>query len=48
LKEISFWGIPLTSHFDHLNGKTRSKNIGSPGVLFEEKKEAIVAWVLNM
>jgi len=28
-----FWGILVTSLFDHLNGKTRSRKIGPSGVL---------------
>jgi hypothetical protein len=43
-----FWGISVTSLFDHLYGKTRSKKIGPPGVLTKEKEEVIVAWVLNI
>jgi hypothetical protein len=43
-----FWGIPITSLFDHLYGKTRSRKIGPLGVLIEEEDKAIVAWVLNM
>jgi hypothetical protein len=28
-----FWGIPIISFSDHLNGKTRSRKIGPPSVL---------------
>jgi hypothetical protein len=31
-----FWGIPITSLFDHLYGKTKSRKIGPPGVLTKE------------
>jgi len=43
-----FWGIPVTSFSDHLNGNIRSRKIGPPGVLTEEEDEVVVAWVLNM
>jgi len=43
-----FWGILVTSLFDHLNGKTKSRKIGPPNVLNEEDDEVVVAWVLNM
>ncbi len=44
-----FWGILVTSLSDHLNGKTKSRKIGPPGVLIEEEEgEVVVAWVLNM
>ncbi len=31
-----FWGIPITSLFDHLYEKTKSRKIGPPGVLTKE------------
>jgi hypothetical protein len=43
-----FWGILITSLFDLLYGKTRSRKIGPLGVLTQVEDEAIVAWVLNM
>jgi hypothetical protein len=44
----SLWGaswifhIPLSSFFDHLNGCTRSRKMGSLGMLME-KEDAIVS-----
>jgi hypothetical protein len=43
-----FWGILVTSLFDHLYGKVKSRKIGPPSVLTQEEDEAIFAWVLNM
>ncbi len=43
-----FWGIPITSLFDHLYGKTKNKKIGPPSVLIEEEDETIITWVLSM
>jgi hypothetical protein len=43
-----FWGIPIISLSEHLNGNTRSRKIGPSNVLIEEEDEAIVAWVLSM
>jgi hypothetical protein len=43
-----FWGILVTSLFDHLYEKTKSKKIGPPGVLTKKEDEAIVTWVLSM
>jgi hypothetical protein len=31
------WNIPMSSIFDHLNGKTRSRKMRLGGVLIEEK-----------
>jgi hypothetical protein len=39
-----FWGISVTSFFDHLYGKIRSRKIGLPCVLIEEEDKTIVAW----
>jgi hypothetical protein len=46
-----FWGIPVTSLFDHLHGKIRSKKIRPQSVITgnkKKKKKTIVTWVLNM
>ncbi len=43
-----FWGLFVTSLFNHLYGKTRSKRIGPPGVLTKEEEEVIIALVLSM
>jgi len=43
-----FWGIHVTSIFDHLNGKTKIRRIGPSCVLIEKENEVVVAWVLNM
>ncbi len=48
LRANKFWGILVTSLFDHLNGKARRMKIEAPGVLTEEEDEVVVAWVLNM
>jgi hypothetical protein len=32
-----FWGIPITSLFDHLYGKTRSRKIGPLDVLMKRR-----------
>jgi hypothetical protein len=43
-----FWGILITSLFDLLYGKTKSRKTRPLSVLTQEEDEAIVAWVLNM
>jgi hypothetical protein len=43
-----FCDIPLTSFFDHLNGKTISRRIRPPSVLTKEEHQVVVAWVLSM
>ncbi len=47
-KEKRFWNIPLSSFFDHLNAKTRSKKMGPACVLTKEDVVTIVTWVLGM
>jgi hypothetical protein len=42
------WGILVTSLFDHLYGKIKSRKIGPLGVLIQEEVEVIVPWVLSM
>jgi hypothetical protein len=43
-----FWGIPITSFSNHLNGKIESRKIGPLGVLTKEEDEVVVACVLSM
>ncbi len=40
--------IPLTSLFNHLYGKTRSRKLGLVSVLIVEKNQIMVVWVLSM
>jgi hypothetical protein len=47
-KTNRFWNIPLTSHFNHLNGKTWSRNIESTFVLTKEGDIILVVWTLAM
>jgi hypothetical protein len=42
------WNIPMSSFFDHLNGKTRFKKMGIRGVLIEEEDAIVIAWTLTM
>jgi hypothetical protein len=42
------WNIPLTSLFDHLNGKIRSQKMGPTNVLIEEEDVIVVAWIIIM
>jgi hypothetical protein len=49
LKKASrHYNIPLTSLFDHLYGKTRSRKLRPASVLTVEEDHIIVAWVLSM
>jgi hypothetical protein len=48
LRANKFWGIPITSLSNHLNGKIKSRQIGPLGVLTKKKDEVVVAWVLGM
>jgi hypothetical protein len=43
-----FWGIAITSFFDHIYGKAKSRKIGPPSVLIQEEDEVIFACVLSM
>jgi len=43
-----FWGILITSFFDHIYGKAKSRKIGPPNVIIQEKDEVIFACVLSM
>jgi hypothetical protein len=38
----------LTNLSNHLNGKIRSKKVGTQGVLTEEKDAIVIAWRLVM
>jgi hypothetical protein len=40
------WDIPMSSIIDHLNGKTKSKKMGSKGVL--KKDVVMMKWTLDM
>jgi hypothetical protein len=42
------WGMLLTSLFDHLNGKIRSRKMGPTNVLMEEENKATIEWTLFM
>jgi hypothetical protein len=49
LKEANrHWNIPLTSLFDHLYGKTKSRKRGPISLLIIEENQVVVAWVLFM
>jgi hypothetical protein len=47
-KASRHWNIPLTSLFNHLYRKTRSKKPRSIGVLIVEDNQVVVVWVLFM
>jgi hypothetical protein len=47
-KATKYWNIPLTSLSNQLNGRTKSKKMGSQGVLIEHEDAIIVTWVLKM
>jgi hypothetical protein len=36
-KACKHWNIPITSLFYHLNGKTKTKNVGPSSVPIDEK-----------
>jgi hypothetical protein len=42
------WGILLTSLFDHLNNKIKSRKMGSTSVLTKEEDKATIEWTLAM
>ncbi len=42
------WNIPMSSLFDHLCGKIRSRKIGPRGVLTKEEGLAVITWTLAM
>jgi hypothetical protein len=48
LRANKFWGIPVISIFNHLNGKTKSRKIGPHAILTKEEDDVVVAWVLSM
>jgi len=47
-KTSKHWNIPLTSLFDHLYGKTRSRKVRSTSVLTTKEDQAMVSWILAM
>jgi hypothetical protein len=38
----------MSSFFDHLNGKTKSKKMGPGGVFIKKEYLAIITWTLAM
>ncbi len=42
-----FWGIAITSFFDHIYRKAKSRKIGPPSVI-QEEDEVIFVCVLSM
>jgi hypothetical protein len=49
LREASMsWNIFLSSFFDHLNKKTRSRKMGLRGVLTKEEDVVVIKWTSNM
>ncbi len=47
-KASKHWNIPLTSSFDHLYGKTKSRKCGPANVLIVKEDQVVVAWVFPM
>jgi hypothetical protein len=47
-KASRHWNIPLTSLFDHLYGKTRSRKVRPTSVLTIKEHQAMVFWILAM
>jgi hypothetical protein len=47
-KASRHWNIYLTSLFDHLCGKTKSRKPRLVGMLIIEENQVVVAWVLFM
>jgi hypothetical protein len=47
-KASKFWHILVTFLLNHLNNKTKSKKVGSQGVLIDEEDKTFMAWVLGM
>jgi hypothetical protein len=45
---IKSWNIPLNSLFDHMNGKTRFRNMTLRGVLTNEKDVILIKWTLDL
>jgi hypothetical protein len=48
LKRDTFINIPLSSFFDHLNGKTESKKMGLGGVFTTKEDVEMIKWTLAM
>ncbi len=42
------WNIPMSSLSNHLNGKTRSRNMGPRRVFIEKGDSTMIAWTLAM
>jgi hypothetical protein len=42
------WNIPMSSFFNHVNGKTRSRKMGPRRMLIEEEDSIVIAWTLAM
>jgi hypothetical protein len=42
------WNIPMSSLYDHMNGKSKSRRMGPGGVLIEEKDSIMIGWTLIM
>jgi len=42
------WNIPMSTLYDHMNGKFKSGKMGPRGVLIEEKDSTMIAWTLTM
>jgi hypothetical protein len=47
-RAIKSWNIPLNSLFDHMNGKTRFRNMRLRGVLTNEKDVILIKWTLDL
>ncbi len=49
LKRASgLWNIPLSSFSNHLNGKTKSRNMGPGGVFTSKEDVEMIKWTLVM
>jgi hypothetical protein len=42
------WNIPLSSLSNHLNGKTKSRNMGPRSVLTSKEDVEVIKWTLVM
>jgi hypothetical protein len=40
------WNIPMSSFFDHINGKTRSQKMGLGGVFTKVEDSTMITWTL--
>jgi hypothetical protein len=49
LKKVNgSWNIPLSTFFNHLNGKTKSINMGLRGVFTSKEDVEVIKWTLIM